>query len=321
MVSGEDHAIRFFTHYSLLTTDHSLFNVETDMALNDLTTLAAVKTWLGRSGDTNSDAQFASLIASSSRAIYTYLRRGSILPRTIAETRNGTGTQEIILRAWPALSVSSLIVDNQSVPQSPPMTGSAAPSSGETPFGGARQPGWMLEAWDGLPPGRPQALSLSGYSFGLALPAARNFQDVQIVYQAGYQVTNEAQTIASGQATVNAPYGAWASDMGVTYANGTPLTKVASNPAVGQYALGASAGTYDFNADDDGQGVLISYGFIPSDLADACIELLSERYKYSQRIGETTHSLGGNETVGFDNARLTPLVMSMLQPYRSELPL
>ncbi len=174
----------------------------------------------------------------------------------------------------------------------------------------------MLEGWDGIPPGRPQALSLSGYSFGLSYPGLNNFQNVEIVYQAGYQVCGEAQTVSAGAASVNAPYGAWGSDVGVTYANGAALTKVASGPALGQYALGPSAGAYVFNAADNGQGVLISYGFIPSDLADACNELVSERYKYSQRIGEKSHSLGGNETVSFDTGRMTPLIVSMLQPYK-----
>ena len=78
---------------------------------------------------------------------------------------------------------------------------------------------------------------------------------------------------------------------------------------------------YTFNSGDNGAAVLISYGFVPSDLADACIELVSERYKYSERIGEKSHSLGGNETVSFDNSRFTPLVTAMLQPYRNVIPL
>jgi hypothetical protein len=110
-------------------------------------------------------------------------------------------------------------------------------------------------------------------------------------------------------------------DAGVTYANGTALTPVASAPMTGQYALDPEAGTYDFAAGDDGAAILISYGFVPYDLADACIELVSERYKYAQRVGEKTHSLGGNETVSFDTTRFTPLVTQLLQPYRNVPPL
>lgn len=108
----------------------------------------------------------------------------------------------------------------------------------------------------------------------------------------------------------------------VGYADGTAIAMVSGAAAIGQYPLTAgTSGSYIFNMGDNGAAILISYGFIPADLADACIELVSERFRYAQRIGETTHSLGGNETVSFDNARLTPLVLSLLQPYRNLLPI
>ncbi|MGD0144685.1 MAG: hypothetical protein ABSC92_16155, partial [Rhizomicrobium sp.] len=248
--------------------------------------------------DTNSDALLTALIARASRDIYSYLQRPLLLPRTVTETRDGTGGTSMILKQWPVISVASLVVGDIAIPP-------AASDSGT---------GYVVEQWDGAPPGRPQALSLRGHAFCLGA------QTATIVYQSGYQVSAELQTVSGGTATVNAPFGAWASDMGVIYADGAALTPVASSPAVGQYALGAAAGSYDFNAGDDGASVLISYGFVPSDLADACIELVSERIKYSERIGERTHSLGGNETVAFDTTRLTPLIAGMLQPYKNLLP-
>jgi Phage gp6-like head-tail connector protein len=260
----------------------------------DLTTLADVKAWLGRS-DTNSDALLTALITRASRQICSYLQRPLLLPRNVTETRDLSGGRSLLLKEWPVLSIASVTVGGIALPQA-----------------STQIPGWALDAWNGAPPGRPQALWLRGYDFG---------GDVEVNYQAGYQVTSEPQIVSGGTASVAAPYGAWASDAGVAYANGTPLAKVASAPAVGQYALDASAGTYDFNADDNGAGILITYGFVPGDLADACIELVAERYKYSQRVGEKTHSLGGNETIAFDNTRLTPLIESLLQPYRNIAPL
>jgi hypothetical protein len=51
-------------------------------------------------------------------------------------------------------------------------------------------------------------------------------------------------------------------DSGVKYATtGSPLTKVASNPATGQYAV--SAGVYTFSAGDNGAQVSISYTYGP----------------------------------------------------------
>lgn len=276
------------------------------MAANDLCRLADVKAWLGRT-DTNSDAVLTALVARASRQILSYLQRSAILPRTVTEIRDGTAGRFLMLRQWPVLSVTSLVVAGQTIPPIPP--------------GGAFiRPGWVLEPWDGTPPGRAQEIVLCGYYFGY--PGAGKTQNTQVVYRAGYQVTDEAQTVAIGIALVNAPYGAWASDAGVTYADGTALALVAGAPAIGQYQLTpGTPGSYTFNTGDNGAVVLISYGFVPADLADACIELVSERFRYAQRIGETTHSLGGNETVSFDNARFTPLVAALLQPYRNLLPI
>jgi hypothetical protein len=247
-----------------------------------------------------------------SRQIYSYLQRGTVLPHAVNEIRDGTGGKTLVLRQWPVLSVSWVTVGITSIPPAPVI-------SIDPQVGGCGN-GWTLEPWDGTPPGRAQALSLRGHSFGPSFPGVRNSQNVLVVYQAGYQVTSEPQTVNAGAATVNASFGAWASDAGVTYANGTPLVAATAAPAVGQYQLSATPGVYSFNSADEGASVLISYGFVPSDLADACIELVAERFKYSERVGEKSHSLGGNETVSFDNSRFTPLVTAMLQPFRNVIP-
>ena len=51
-------------------------------------------------------------------------------------------------------------------------------------------------------------------------------------------------------------------DLGVTLADGTQLTKVASSPSVGQYSV--SAGVYTFNTGDASKAVLISYTYTNS---------------------------------------------------------
>jgi len=266
------------------------------MTANDLTTLADVKSWLGRN-DTNSDAQLSALITRASRAICSYLQRPLLLPHGVTETHAGAGGSLIVLKEWPVLSVSSVAIDGAQIPQS------ASP----------RSPGWVLDAWNGVPPGRLQALRLRGYSFGGGVHSA----SVDVTYEAGYRVTAEPHVVLDDQVAANAPYGPWASDEGVTYANGTALIATPNNPATGQYALDAEAGTYDFSAGDVAATVLISYGYVPYDLADAAIELVAERYRYAQRVGEKSHSLGGNETVSFDTTRFTPLVAQLLQPYRN----
>jgi hypothetical protein len=275
------------------------------MATNDLCTLADVKAWLGRS-DANSDALLAALIARTSRQILSYLRRATILPHSVSEIRDGTGGTSLMLCEWPVVSITSLLIDGEFVPESTSI----------------RSGGYSLEPWSAVPPGRAQMLALRGFFFGFPCPGAVHRQNVGIIYRAGYQVSAEAQAIADGSVTVLAPYGAWASDVCVRYADGTPLNPVTAAPSAGEYQLEANApGTYNFNAADNGQSVRVSYGYVPADLADACIELVAERFKYAQRIGELSHSLGGNETVSFDNARLTPLVLSLLAPYRHLLPI
>lgn len=269
------------------------------MAQYDLCTLTDVKAWLGRS-DANSDAVLSALLTRTSRQILSYLRRPTVLPHAVSEIRDGTGGETLMLREWPVLSVTSLAIGSLAVPQ--------APSNSTC--------GFLLEPWNGVPPGRAQTIVLNGFSL---LPGAQN---LSISYRAGYQVTAEAQTVANGSATVTGPYGSWASDGGVTYANGIPLVQVNGAPSPGQYQLTPGApGSYTFNAADDGQTVLVTYGYVPADIADAAIELVAERFKYAQRIGERSHSLGGNETVSFDNARFTPLITALLAPYRHVLPI
>jgi len=48
-------------------------------------------------------------------------------------------------------------------------------------------------------------------------------------------------------------------DLGVTYQNGTPFIRVASGPAVGQYSVDETTGTYTFAAADTLETVNISY--------------------------------------------------------------
>jgi len=51
----------------------------------------------------------------------------------------------------------------------------------------------------------------------------------------------------------------WSKDLGVTYANGNPMTQVASGPTAGQYSV--AAGIYTFAAADASANVLISYEY------------------------------------------------------------
>jgi len=74
-------------------------------------------------------------------------------------------------------------------------------------------------------------------------------------------VVLEAHSVpATSPYTVTTTYSAtFLTDWGVTYTNGTRLTRVTSGPTVGQYTV--SAGIYTFAAADEGQSVQISYQY------------------------------------------------------------
>lgn len=265
----------------------------------DLTTVETVQAWLG-SATTTDAPLLGQLITSASRLILNNLSRASILPRAFTETVDGKGGSGISLANWPVLSIASLSVCGTAI----------LPSSKPSDFGK-----WLLTpAWDGFPPGQPAIVQLSG---GFRFPSLP--QGVSVAYAAGYQVAAEAATVAlpAYQAAVQAPYGPWASDGGVVRASdGSALTLVAGAPAPGQYALLPEDGAYQFAAADVGLAVLITYGFVPMDLVSACMETVGERYRYKDRIGQSSMSLGGQETAAYALTDLNPHVKALIQPYK-----
>jgi hypothetical protein len=276
------------------------------MAAADLTTLAAVNAWLGLTG-TNNDAVVKPLISAASRFVLNYLSRPSVLPTSFTDRLDGYGwqQQQFTLRNWPVLSISSLLLGSVAVLPSTPAVSGSPPSNG-----------YLIEPWDGQPPGRPQNVDLYGY----CVPKGR--QVVSVTYTAGYQVTAEPQTVpASGTLTLSAgaPYGPFAADGGVTLADGTALTKVPGTPAASQYSVDGT-GTYTFNAAQASAAVLLTYGYVPFDLDQATKELVGERFKYKDRIGEMSKSLGGQETISYSIKDMPDAMKLILQNYKNVVP-
>lgn len=273
------------------------------MAASDLAALADVKTWLAGSSGIGStdDALLSRLITDVSGAIGAYLGRPSLTPRTLTERLDGSGRTRMFLSHYPVLQIGSLVIDNVTVP------------AAASPAAGAPQPfGYLLEPWDGLPPGRPQALDL----FAACFHCGR--QNVVVSYTAGYAVENEAAGVPAAPGPYNvsaaAPFGPWASDSGVTYASGAALTAVAGTPSAGQYNV--SAGVYAFAAVDAGAAVLMSYGFVPAAINNACIEWVAERYRYRTRIGQSAQTVAGQQTASYSLKDMPDFVRASLDPYR-----
>jgi hypothetical protein len=264
------------------------------MARGDLVSLAQLKAHLGvqSSGD---DILLASMIGQISRAICTYLNRPFFWPRDVVDMFDGNGRPKIQLRHWPVVAVTSVTINGQVVPQ----------AVSEFGFG------WTLEAGDDEPPGAMQMLMLSGGIF------SRGWQNVTIAYRAGYQISNELCVVSSAAPHIVVaaqPYGAYACDCGVTYANGHALTCVLANPAQGQYAIDGGGG-YIFSAQDAGQSLLLNYGYVPQDLASSALEWAADRYRYRERIAMTSKSLGGQETAAFRIAAMPDFVIMALRGF------
>jgi hypothetical protein len=291
----------------------------------NLTCLANLKTWLNVTTDTD-DNLMSGMITAFSDVIMSYLERPNFALTQYTEYRSGVGNQKIMLRNWPAVSVSSVQVSPASYGYggnmfgtsgvlSPPLVIPAQQSWG--------QPGYFLEPWDGTAAGRPQNLVLSGYTY------PRGNANIQIVYKAGYAISGEAQTIPStpGPYTVtpNCPTGPFLADNGPTYANGTAFTLVTALTAAGQYTLAVSAttgiATYTFDAADQGVPILLNYSFVPASIERACIQWTGEQYSYRGRIGQKTKSLGGEETASYDTKDMPDFIAQILKPYAKWFPI
>ena len=263
-------------------------------------TLSQVKSWLNLTSSVD-DALLTTLINQISVAILEYLQRPDFIRTTFTELQSGVGNQRMVLRNWPVISVSSLIADQTPIP--------AAPTFGQV--------GYTIEQWDGTSSGKNQVLTLAGYIF----PRRQN--NIQIIYQAGYCVQQEAQTVTDVMSvytvTANQTYGSWSQDDGVTYAaTGIKLIPVASSPMTGQYTV--SNGVYTFSVGDNAASLLINYSFIPAPITQACIEWVSERYRYKSRIGQTSQSLSGAVTSAY-SLKIPDHIVMMLTPYKKWMPL
>lgn len=274
--------------------------------VHDLTTLAAVKSWAKATGVTDDDL-LQNLLTRVSRAILTSVNRPTFYGRTVSSRINGSRGCRIMLPDYPVTSISVLTIGSQLVPVAPDPLAPA---------------GFLLEPWDGVPPGSAQAVDLFGYGMW------QSPQLVGITYRTGYEVIDEAATIPATPFAIApaAPWGPAMADSGVTKA-GVAMTRVAAaaTPTTGQYKFTQDTATglwsYTFAAADTGQAVLLSYSYAPADVFQAATEWASERYRYRDRQGETSRTAAGQQTSAYDISALPKFVDSVLQQYRAVGPL
>lgn len=298
--------------------------------MTNLTTLTNVKQWVS-SITTTDDQLLQRLISEASRTALNFMQRPDIGLTTLTETLSGKNTPLLPLRNWPVTEVSALSVNGVIIPA----------STGPTVYGYALQ-----EVYGGLA-GKPQLLGIVGsvanlggtpaspwgyygqspYTNGnnAARPFCAGVSNVLVTYSYGYAIDDEAQTVPAGGGTITPtqPYGALTEDNGVTYADtGIALVPVPENPTTGQYVAPnpfASSPNYNytFAAGDAARDVLLNYDFVPYDVEQAVIEMVGERYRYRSRIGESSRSLGGQETSSYMvRDGLTASIKQRLEPYK-----
>jgi hypothetical protein len=131
----------------------------------DLTTVAAVKQWLGIKEATTDDTLLAALVSGVSRWIQKWLSR-TIATGSYTETLNGNGKDALFLVNTPITAVSSVVVNGVAIPARTSVLGS----------------GYTFDE---------DAIYLVGYCF------TKGVQNVQLGYTAGYTSTPEDLELAT----------------------------------------------------------------------------------------------------------------------------
>lgn len=271
------------------------------MGADTLTNLSEVHSWLSITGvNAERDKLLNRLIKSASAFALNYMNRDSLARAVNAnQLLDGHGNPWIVLREYPVISVDSLSVGSRVY----------SPASGTPPSSGF----WLDEVVHNA----PQKLSLLGCG---TFPRQR--MGIMITYTSGYYVSEEAHVLTTDAVdnlipmTTNQFYLAYHK---VTLADvGKTELEYVDDPTPGplQYWVDPATGTYYFNTAQAGIAVLVSYSYVPSDIVMGVTELVGERYKAKDRIGVNSKSLGGQETVSFNNQSMSHHVREMFNPYR-----
>jgi hypothetical protein len=258
-----------------------------------------------------------------------WLERASFISTTYNETVDGQGNTVQFLVNWPVTAVNSVMINGNVIQYIPNQEAPFAPSYGFYNYG------YTWREWDGTVPGNPGAIQLLGgtlFTWG--------YQNVIINYRAGYTATEYFTLPGSGtdlfNVQMNMPQGICISDGGVTYYNfststvGSTFTYVpwpagGSSELVltaGQYSIDpANVGSYYFSLADTGQGIAVSYSFVPYAVEQACWEWINDIYARKTRPGVKSKSLASQETMSYDTSAVPSYVAMALQPFRSVIPL
>lgn len=254
----------------------------------DLTTLANLRAYLPNVGNL-ADQTLQRMLSAASIAIERYLAR-DLVPTTYTKTFDGNNGPRMVMPDFPINSVTSVSIYGTAVPTGGQYSATAGPIAGFF--------------------NTPTTVELIGYKF------VRDKANIVINYSAGYQITNEAQSVPAGtpyNITAKQPNGAWTSDQGVSYATAGQLTAVTGTPTAGQYSV--NGGAYNFNSQDSGKAILLSYGYVPPDLEQACISLVQYWLVDRTRPGEASRSMGG-QSITFVQKPMPEWIKQIIDQYK-----
>jgi hypothetical protein len=137
---------------------------------DDLCVLADLKAWLNIQSSAE-DAMLQNLITRGSAQFLRWMNRDHIVSTSYSEVRDGNDALFILPRNYPLTSVSAVTVDGVSIPAATSTIGS----------------GYVFDARKIMLRGGSSAFySLGPYSSQYQYRFTRGFQNVQLVYQAGF---------------------------------------------------------------------------------------------------------------------------------------
>lgn len=268
------------------------------MLAGTLTNLDTVKGWLSISvEDVDSDRLLMSLIKGASEFALNYMNRNTF-GRTEYNNQlvDGYGNPFIVLREYPVIEVTALSISSTVFHK----------AAGIPPTNGY----WL----DDVIQNAPQKLTILGT--GYVFPRQRS--SVLVSYVAGYFTKDEPHRIPADEPFVVNTCQFWYEDFEVVLDDGdrTPFILVKGEPGSMQYSIDPNSGVYTFNEAQANNAILISYSYVPADIAQAVTEIVGERFKAKDRIGYNSKSLGGQETVSFNNQSMSSYTRELLNPYR-----
>jgi hypothetical protein len=256
-----------------------------------LTTLDAVKQFIGNTLTSNADPLINNLIARESRAIERWTGRTFSKVVRTNHRLNGSGTQSIILPDGPIVSVEFLSIYEVEVP--------AAASS-------------LVNGYLVVPSMDQLVLTVGRFPSGL--------QSVVCSWTAGF-VSAESDVIPTGNTpTLTPAYGGRAIE-NISVLNTTTnelMAEVASSPASGQYVF--DEGEYEFASADANVPVTMNYYCIPGPVEQACIEMVALDLKQRTNVGITSQSIDG-QSVSYDMKSMTAGTKDQLFEYKKRVPL